>query len=73
MVISDNRILFRASRNLVYDARLGNGCDGLTRSPYEPLISHSRSLFCSGDTVEVADVGRNGSCTITSISIWQPG
>lgn len=70
-VISDNRILFRVSRSLIYDQQLMVGCPGMARSPYLPVPTHTNgSQLCAGDTIEVPD-SRGASCTLSSFSVWQ--
>ncbi len=70
-VISDRRILFRAGRNLVFDAQLNDGCSGMVHAISIPRVAHSRSQLCSGDTIEVVDLGSNASCTVESFVVWE--
>jgi hypothetical protein len=71
-IISDTRILYRASRGLVFDATLNPGCAGLARSPYAPHVRSSGSQLCRGDTIEVVGPGGpTASCTIASITRWE--
>lgn len=71
VIITDQRILFRASRGLVYDARLNPGCDGMARSPFLPRTRSGGSQLCTGDTIEVTDPMRTASCTIDSFTRWE--
>ena len=71
IVISDDRILYRFGRNLVYENRPQPSCIGLARSPYEPIIGHNRSLLCAGDIIEVASAGGD-ICTLGRFTAWRP-
>ncbi len=73
IVISDQRILYRASRGLVFDTALNPGCVGLARSPYLPHTRASGSQLCSGDTLEVVSPGQTASCTIAYFRRWERG
>jgi hypothetical protein len=71
VIISDQRILYRASRGLVFDAALNPGCEDLARSPYQPRVRASGSQLCSGDTIEVVSPGQSASCTIAGFTRWE--
>jgi hypothetical protein len=71
VVISDQRILFSAGRNLVYENSPSPACDGLARSPYAPSVAHGRSQICAGDVLEVVNLGRTSSCVLGSFRVWQ--
>jgi hypothetical protein len=71
IIISDQRVLYRASRGLVFDAALNPGCANLARSPYQPSTNARGSQLCSGDTIEVVNPGQTASCTIASFTRWE--
>jgi hypothetical protein len=71
VVISDQRILYRASRGLVWDATLNPGCANMARSPYLPQTLRTGSQICAGDTIEVVSPGRTASCTIAGFGVWE--
>jgi hypothetical protein len=69
-IISDDRILYRYGRNLIYENRPSPSCEGMARDPREPAVAHGRSLLCSGDVLEV---GTRGSfCTLGRFTAWRP-
>jgi hypothetical protein len=70
VVISDNRILYRAGRNLVYENNLSTSCEGMARSPYMPATLRTGSQICSGDVIELVSPGRTASCTLGSFRVW---
>lgn len=71
-VISDTRVLYRVSRNLVFDNRLSTACTGMAQSPHLPQPSRIDSaMLCAGDTMTVAD-DRRASCTLGTFTVWRP-
>lgn len=71
-VISDQRILYRMSRNLVYENRLATSCPGMARSPHMPQAARiDAAMLCAGDTLTVADDG-GASCSLGRFTVWRP-
>jgi hypothetical protein len=71
IIVNDQRILYRASRNLVYENNLTTSCEGMARSPYLPATRHNRSQICAGDVIELVSPGRTASCTLGHFRVLQ--
>lgn len=70
-VITDNRLLFKVSRNLVYENHLLIGCPGLARSPYLPQPPQSLGTeLCAGDLMVEVDDG--ATCALGQFTVWRP-
>lgn len=70
-VISDDRLLFRVTRNLVYENRLQDSCPGISRNPRAPVPDRETGpQLCAGDLMREVDDG--ATCTLGEFTAWRP-